>query len=289
MYNHDRNINNQQRNGLTAMTLLYLTMLINFWIQQEPSILDDILFHSSSITSSSLSWWTAGYEWHSHRYTTIKSIFVSLFTHADWEHVASNMFLLWVVGKQLFVQQIQQQQQHCQDDNRIKRWTSWTSPIAFIWIYFGSQLMSVAGCRFISHWLDLEWRRRVERDRVNWTWQWVPTSVKDAFYTITNAEQAIELRAWQYTPMIGSSAAVFGVVGAHVYAALLSRDHPAQMDSKVQLMWLGKVGMELARTPFSLDAISSLNNEDNIDHASHLCGFIGGFVLAAVWDYFSRR
>jgi membrane associated rhomboid family serine protease len=113
--------------------------------------------------------------------------------------------------------------------------------------------------------------------------------VKDAFYTITNAEQAIELRAWQYTPMIGSSATVFGVVGAHVYVALLSRGHPAQMDSKAQLMWLGKVGMELARTPFSLDAISLLNNEDNIDHASHLCGFIGGLLLAAVWDSFSHQ
>jgi membrane associated rhomboid family serine protease len=91
--------------------------------------------------------------------------------------------------------------------------------------------------------------------------------------------------------MIGSSAAVFGVVGAHVYAALCSTSHPAKMGTQAQLMWLGKIGMELARTPFSLDQMSLIaaDDEDNIDHASHLCGFIGGFLLAALWDISARR
>lgn len=273
------------------MSLLYLTILLNFLIHQDPSLLEDFLFQSNVS-----SWW--GYGWHSHSYTTMKSMLLSLFSHADWEHVLSNMFLLWMVGKQLFVttysesasalasspSRIQRQQQE-----RYWLFSSWTSPLFYLWIYFGSQILAVAGCRVISHGLDREWERRVYRDRASWSWKWVPYSWRDAWYTVTNAQQAVELRVWQYTPMIGSSAAVFGVVGAHVYAALFCRDHPAGMDSKAQMLWLIKVGMELARTPFSLDHISLLDKEDNIDHASHLCGFVGGFFLAVVWDFLSRK
>jgi membrane associated rhomboid family serine protease len=149
-------------------------------------------------------------------------------------------------------------------------------------------MMAVAGCRLLSHVLEREWERRVRRDRATWSWQWVPDSWKDAYYTISNAQQAVELRVWQYTPMIGSSAAVFGVVGAHIYVALCNQNHPAQMDPKSQMLWLVKIAMELSRTPFSLDQISSLDNEDNIDHASHFCGFVGGIILAATWHALSR-
>ena len=87
--------------------------------------------------------------------------------------------------------------------------------------------------------------------------------------------------------MIGASAAVFGVVGAHIYTAVCSDRHPATIDSITLLLWLGKVAMEFAWTPFSLDHISMLF-EDSIDHSSHVCGFIGGFLLAVVWDEWHR-
>eukprot|EP00539_Tryblionella_compressa_P002053 CAMPEP_0178733560 /NCGR_PEP_ID=MMETSP0744-20121128/856_1 /TAXON_ID=913974 /ORGANISM="Nitzschia punctata, Strain CCMP561" /LENGTH=284 /DNA_ID=CAMNT_0020385743 /DNA_START=84 /DNA_END=938 /DNA_ORIENTATION=+ len=271
------------------MALLYLTILVNFWFQHEPSLLEGAIFQNNPS-----SWW--GYEWHSHQYTTVKSMFVSLFTHADWEHVLTNMFLLWAVGKQLFVPTMKESSptslRRARQGTDGIRWafSCWASPLAFLWIYLGSQVVSVAGCRMISHLLDREWERQVRLDRRNWSWTWVPDSWKDSWFTISNAQQAIELRAWQYTPMIGSSAAVFGVIGAHMYAALCSAEHPAQMDAKAQLMWLGKIAMELARTPFSLEQISLLmDSEDNIDHASHVCGFVGGLLLAGIWDAFARR
>lgn len=263
--------------GLTAMSLLYLTIILNFWIQQETTLIEDLL-----VSSNPSSFW--GYDWHSHSFTTVKSMFISLFSHADWEHVLSNMTLLWMVGKHLFV-----------DVERIGetrfRWlvTSWTSPFCFLWIYLGSQVLSFAGCRCLSHLLDREWEQRVRQDRATWSWKWVPDTWKDAYYTVSNAQQALELRVWQYTQTIGSSAAVFGVVGAHVYAAFCNRQHPARMDSKAQMLWLVKIAMELSRTPFSLDQISSLPDGDNIDHAAHFCGFVGGFLLAAVWHGISKK
>jgi membrane associated rhomboid family serine protease len=268
------------RRGLTAMAFLNLTIMLNLWIQHEPTLIEDL----TQILVLSSGW---SYEWHSHSYTTMKSMLVALFTHEDWEHVLSNTFMLWMMGKKLFVP-------IDFETSRESRWrwlvSSWTSPLCFVWIYIGSQILSVAGCRLLSLLLDHQWERRMLQDRATWTWQWVPNSWKDAYYTVSNAQQVVELRVWQYTPMIGSSAAVFGVVGAYIYAACCNRQHPARMDSQAQFLWLAaKIAMELSRTPFSLDQLSLLNNEDNIDHASHFCGFVGGFLLAALWHALSRK
>lgn len=236
---------------------------------------------STTPNNAASGWWY--FDGHSHSYTTLPSMLISLFTHTDWEHVFSNMLHLWIVGRQLFVPT---DVDSSNDNTPWWRWlvSSWTSPLCFLWIYLGSQGLAVVGCRFLSHLLDREWEQRLRRDRATWSWQWVPDAWKDAYYTITNAQQAVELYGWKNTPMIGSSAAVFGVIGAHVYVAFFARDHhPARMDSRGQLIWLVKIGMDLVRTPFSLDEISSLDKDDNIDHASHLCGFVGGMLLAAVW------
>lgn len=275
----------RHHNGFSAMGMLYLTIITNSWFHHEPTMLTDFLsFHGAQGSGP----WSNGFFWHSHNYTSVKSTLASLFTHGDWEHVFSNMFLLWLSGKQLFVSEndTPSRQRQNQNQNQI----SWTSPSAFLWIYVGSQFLSVAGCRIICHWLDREWSKRVADGRNLWSWQWVPYSWRDAWFTLSNAQQAVELRAWQYTPIIGSSAAVFGVVGAHVYVATCSRSHPAEMDARAKTIWLMKIGMELAKTPLSLKKISSLEGGDNIDHASHFCGFVGGFFLAFVWDrVFARR
>ena len=291
----------QRNNGLSlsAMAILYLTIFLNCWFHHEPTMLTDLLaFQYDSYSSL---WWSSSWNykilWHSHNYTTLTSTVASLFTHADWGHVFSNMFILWMMGKQLFIpednyrtqQQQQQQQRQRQGQHfRSNPWTlfSWTSPLAFLWFYLGSQFLSVVGCRMICYWLDREWSRKVAQDRAMWSfqWQWVPDSWKDTWFTVSNAQQAVELRVWKFTPVIGSSAAVFGVVGAHVYAALCCSDHPAEMDFRAKTIWLGKIGIELAKTPLSLEQISLLEPGDNIDHASHICGFMGGFFLAFVWD-----
>ncbi|KAG7353168.1 rhomboid family protein [Nitzschia inconspicua] len=267
--------------ALTAMSLLYLTVLVNVWIQQEPNLLEDLEF-----LSKDSSWFS--FDWHSHGYTTTRSMFKSLFTHANWEHVLSNMFLLWMVGRQLFVASDLEA-----ETASSLRWkcffSSWTSPFCFLWIYFGSEVLAIVGCRFLSHLFDREWEGRVRRHRTAWSWQWVPDAWKDMYYTISNAQQVMKLRVWQNTPLIGSSAAVFGVIGAHCYEALCDRDHPAKMDFRAQMLCILKIGMELSRTPLSLDQISSLGDDDNIDHASHFCGFLGGFLLAAVWHVLSRK
>jgi membrane associated rhomboid family serine protease len=79
------------------MALLHLTIVLNLLIQNDSMLMEDL----ASQTPILPSFW--GYEWHSHSYTTAKSLLISLFTHADWEHVLSNMFLLWSVGKNLFI------------------------------------------------------------------------------------------------------------------------------------------------------------------------------------------
>jgi membrane associated rhomboid family serine protease len=88
--------------------------------------------------------------------------------------------------------------------------------------------------------------------------------------------------------MIGASAAVFGIVGAHVYTSICSKRHPSSMDAMEKLFWLTCISMELVGTPFTLDQVSLLF-EDNIDHASHLCGFVGGFSLAFLWEHWHRK
>jgi membrane associated rhomboid family serine protease len=235
---------------------------------------------------SRFEWWPSSWNhvflWHSHNYTTVTSAIASLFTHANWEHVFENILLLWMMGKQLFVAENNYFSQ--QRRNHRRTWTSWTSPLAFLWIYLGSQFFSVVGCRIICHFLDREWSRMVANDRALWSWQWVPFSLRDTWFTLSHAQQAIELRAWQYTPIIGSSAAVFGIVGAHVYAALGCTNHPAEMDIQAKTIWLVKIGMELSETPLSLEQISMQKGGDNIDHASHFCGCLSGFFLALVWD-----
>jgi membrane associated rhomboid family serine protease len=265
----------------TAMELLYATIVLNLWIGFQPTLIEFL----AQIPILSFFW---VYEWHSHSYTTLGSMLISLFMHVDWEHLLSNMFLLWMVGRKLFVP-------IDFETSREARWrwllSSWRSPFCFLWIYFGSHVISVAGCRLLSQSLDREWERRVRQDRAtwSWSWQWLPNSWKDAHFTLSNAQQAIELRVWQYVPMIGSSAAVFGVGGAYVYVALCNRQHPALMDSQTIMLWLAQIAVDFSRTPFYLDQLSLQENGDKIDHASHFCGFVGGFALAAVWHAFSNN
>ena len=273
------------------MAILFLTIILNCLFHHDPTMLTDLLAFQDD-SSSWLSSWNYNIIWHSHNYTTVASTIASLFTHDGWGHVFSNMFLLWVTGKELFVPEKKYSTQRQDQCYRSSPWSlfSWTSPLAFVWLYFGSQFLSVVGCRMICYWLDREWSRKVAQDRALWSWQWVPFSWRDAWFTVSHAQQAGELRVWKFTPIIGSSAAVFGVVGAHVYAALWCRDHPAEMGVRAKTIWLAKIGMELAKTPLSLEQISLLERGDNIDHASHICGFMSGLFLAFVWDrVFSRR
>eukprot|EP00536_Pseudo-nitzschia_multiseries_P009118 jgi/Psemu1/306308/fgenesh1_kg.248_\ len=256
------------------------------WFHHEPRMLSDMI---DTINNSSLLRWSPSWHrnilWHSHNYTNVMSAVASLFTHADWEHLFSNMFVLWISGKQLFVSRDESFTQGLETthDRGSSSLLSWTSPLAFPWFYLGSQFLSVVGCQLICYWLDREWARKVAQERKLWSWKWVPDSWRDAWFTLSHAQQAVELRIWKFRPGIGSSAAVYGVIGAHVYASLCCRQHPAEMDLRAKTIWLGKIGMELAKTPLSLEQISLLEG-DNIDHASHLCGFIGGFFLAFVWD-----
>jgi membrane associated rhomboid family serine protease len=60
------------------------------------------------------------------------------------------------------------------------------------------------------------------------------------------------------------------------------------MDAREKIFWLIRISMELLGTPFTLDQVSLLF-EDNIDHASHLCGFVGGFSLAFLWEHWHRK
>mmetsp|Transcript_18771 Transcript_18771/g.46599 ORF Transcript_18771/g.46599 Transcript_18771/m.46599 type:complete len:311 (+) Transcript_18771:321-1253(+) len=269
-----------QVHGVSAMGLLYLTIIANIWFHHEPDLLDDLLsLHDKRFELSSRN--RLSIIRHSHNRTTLASATASLFTHGDWEHVFWNMLLLWMTGKQLFVSKSEKRKH---SHHRASSVFSWTSPLAFLWIYLGSQYLASVGCRIICHCLDREWSGRLANNRETWSWQWVPNVWRDTWFTISHGKKVLELRAWQYTPVIGASAAVYGVVGAHLYTAVYCTNHPSQMEVYSKLIWLFKIGMELVETPLTLEQLSIQWRGENIDHASHVCGFLGGFFLAFVWN-----
>jgi len=278
-----------QVHGVSAMGLLYMTIIANVWFHHDPTMLDDLLaIHKDSRFEHWPSARNRVTLWHSHNRTNLTSATAALFTHADWEHVFWNMLLLWMTGKRLFVSESGSSLQQRHRYRRSSSSFSWTSPLAFLWIYLGSQFLASVGCRMICRLLDQEWSRMLANNRQVWAWQWVPNSWRDTWFTISHAKKALELRAWQFTPIIGASAAVYGVVGAYLYTALYCKDHPAEMDNHTKAIWLFKIGMELIETPLTLEQLSIQWRGENIDHASHFCGFVGGFILAFVWNRISN-
>ena len=68
-------------------------------------------------------------------------------------------------------------------------------------------------------------------------------------------------------------------------AVLYCKNHPAELDIRSKAIWLVKIGIELAKMPFSLGQLSMQeSDEKNIDHASHFFGFLSGFVPAFIWN-----
>jgi membrane associated rhomboid family serine protease len=252
-----------RRNAVTGVALLYCTMVINVWLLVFPDFINFICQDLFSFECS----------WHSHKFSTWTSVLISMFTHSDWEHLLGNMWLLWIIGRKVFVP--------THTPNEI-----WNSPFAFLWIYFGSQMSSVYGCRLLSYWLDLAWERKLIQGRQGWM-TWVPIFVRDGWSTAQNFSQMTKLRLWQFVPGVGASAAVYGVVGSYVYTALCCRRHPAALDKFAIIFWSFLFLQELRGTPFSLEHIA-LPSEDNVDHAAHAFGCLGGFLLAYSWDLWGR-
>jgi len=228
----------------SAQTLLLVIIVITLWCHYDDRLVSDF--------------------WHSPNHYSVSSTIKTLFSHCDWEHVVENMFLLWFCGRRVFVG------------------SSWSSPMAFLFIYFGSQFASVCGCQLLSQWLNRSWKNVLKRGRFGWS-PWVPVFFRDAWSTISYAPQIAQLRLWQFSSSSGASAAVCGVVGAHLYTANVSSRHPSTMDVLTKILWLGFVWTEVAGTPLSLEQLSKIV-ADRIDHAAHLSGLIGGFILAWVWE-----
>ena len=278
---------------LTSLSLLYATIIITVWLFYDDSLVNTLLKSSDQNSRNWLAWSV----WHSHEETSPPLLLASLFQHADWEHVIGNMFALWLAGRRVFVSVTADPNSARRTTNSAnKPWDGWTHPMAFIWIYYGSHIYSVIGCRLLSYWLDQQWYGILQHRRQGWSTWLHPMA--DIWSTLTHTSQIAKLRWWQWAPTIGASGAVYGVIGAQVYTGLISTIHPGSMDLLTCMYWCVQILTAIRGTPFTLHHFSwnswwlsdsdpfhgDADDDGRIDHASHLFGFMGGFILAYLWE-----
>ena len=73
----------------------------------------------------------------------------------------------------------------------------WQRASTFVWIYVGSHLASVAGCRLLSYWLDQQWDFKLQQGRTGW-WKWA-YPVSDFLVSVQWLPQIAQKYARQHT------------------------------------------------------------------------------------------
>merc|ERR1712232_221134 len=111
--------------------------------------------------------------------------------------------------------------------------------------------------------------------------------VVDLHTNASNLGQLSRMKWWQYVPTIGASGAVYGILGSHLYTSCFIQDknrHPGHIDLYTLSTQLTRIYYEFSSTPFSINDLITIKH-DRIDHSAHLWGFLGGFLLAGLYDF----
>jgi membrane associated rhomboid family serine protease len=212
--------------------------------------------------------------------STLKSMMVSTFRHADLQHLASNMLFLFIYGNQVFIQSTS---------------ATWQSPLAFLLVYYGSGFGSFYGNIAVASLHEQIWSKKIRDARnaarcTHWMCEKVGFDLisrpfVDTFTYVTNADEAAGLAFYKYVPRIGASGAVLGIAGAMVYTSLLSGSPwHSQMGRFESIMLFAQIAQEFQlafESSITLRLSSFFSSNDHVDHVGHIAGFVSGVVIAA--------
>jgi membrane associated rhomboid family serine protease len=95
---------------------------------------------------------------------------------------------------------------------------------------------------------------------------------------------------FQLVRRIGASGVIYGWMGMRLFTSLFSRHH-SKMSNVDYFFLIGTFAHDLSKSPLTLDelSISTFLDGDNVDHAAHFFGAVGGIILALIillWDQF---
>ena len=218
----------------------------------------------------------------------LKSMLVSMFSHADAPHLLFNMASLLTNSHQVFVATSSD---------------TWKNALSFLAVYLGSGLGGYGSVSALSFLHQRQWDQTIHRTRSGWSqatgfdWTW---PVADAWTYLSNLETATNRFWFNAIPRIGASGAVMGVLGARVYTSLLQQPSRQAGGDYYHAVppWHGRMtglemariasllAVEFARVPLKLDSIPL---QDNVDHVAHVGGFLSGVCIAAIIQRIARR
>lgn len=207
---------------------------------------------------------------------TLKSMMISIFSHANLQHLLVNMYYLWSSGNSVFIATSSQ---------------TWRSPLSFLALYFGSGLGGFCGVLALSSLHSKQWDQKLLVNRKSFaetsgifsSWS---RPFADTWTYLTNIDSAANNFLFKTIPRVGASGAIFGIMGARVYTSIFDSLWHRKMTSAETTSMVVYVAMEFLLVPIQLDTVNVL--DDNVDHVAHAGGFVSGMLIAAVIQAISR-
>jgi len=212
--------------------------------------------------------------------TSLQSMLLSMFSHGDSSHLATNMFCLWTYARFVFVDTTS---------------TVWKSLPAFLLLYFGSGFGTYLGVIAVGWVHNQAWNTKILEGRAAYSCtRWLCKEIGfdlisrpfvDTFTYLWNADEAAGLELYKVLPRIGSSGAVFGVMAAMLFTNLVRSPWHSKVGN-------GRAGMMLCHIAYEFQLAfqkPSIFQIDNIDHVGHVGGFVSGLIIAAVVQHFAVR
>lgn len=207
--------------------------------------------------------------------STLPTMIVSMFSHLNLEHLLGNMIALEYYGRQVFV-------------NTTSR--TWRNPLAFTLLYFGSGVGGFAGASLLSSLYDRQWDRKLSAMRDTFAQSspaFIPASwsqaAADAWTYASHLDGVTSNFMFRFSPRIGASGAVFGVMGARVYTSMANSSNFTKMTRTEAASMFARAAVECSLLPIHFDMLSTIV-QDNVDHVGHAAGFVCGLLIGALID-----
>lgn len=211
---------------------------------------------------------------------TNMKMLLSMFHHASFVHLVSNMILLYLAGRVVFIDSVS---------------PIWRNGISLALLYFGSGLAGDYFTIFVAKQLRNLWDKSVEAAQekvsfksplLSWTINPILRPLTKLYVHVARASDFTSILSNEKIERIGASGGVYGVVGAYLFTALQSRFHPHRQQSG-PIKWLSisvlvfEILRELGSVPVSVESLrESVSSGDRIDHTAHVGGLMFGFCNA---------